>query len=145
MSIHEEIVGAIDAAINASAGAVILSPTTIALAVQGSFQSGEIEHHIKYTSLEHLKHMARRRLAGRFEADGEDNEAHQQDMFSGHLQDRYPAARQRGVEPQYKLRESMNEADFRWNITNLTKAAQARLAHVDALQAWWDSFRRTAA
>lgn len=138
MSVHEDVAVAIQREIDSLGSAIALSPTTVALAVQRHFSNAPMEPHLQYLSLEHLKHMARRALAGRYEPDGEQNEAHQGDMFSGHLQDRYPIPRQKGTEPVYKHRESMTVAELDWNVALLRKSANARLRHADALQAWTD-------
>jgi hypothetical protein len=139
MSLHEEIGSAIQREIELLEGAIVLSPTTLAIAVQRRFIEESIQPHIQYTSLEHLKHMARRALAGRYEADGEENESHQSEMFAGHLQDRYPTQRAKGSEPQYKLRNALSADELDWNIRQLRKSAAARLEHADALQAYADA------
>ncbi len=138
MTMHEDISVAITREIESLGSAIALSPTTVALAVQQRFSPGPMEPHLQYLSLEHLKHMARRSLAGRYEPDGEENDSHQGDMFSGHLQDRYPVPRQKGCEPVYKQRESMTVAELDWNVALLRRSANARLRHADALQAWTD-------
>lgn len=139
MSMHEELTDSINREIESLGSAIALSPTTVALAVQRHFSATPIEPHIQYTSLEHIKHMARRILAGRFQPDGEDNDSHQQDMFTGHLQDRYPIPHQRGEDPIYKHREALTAKELRWNVEQLRKSAAARLRHADALQAWAES------
>lgn len=138
MSLHEEVSTAIHREIEALGSAIALSATTIAIAVQDRYSTGPVEPHVQYTSLEHLKHMARKALAGRYEPDGEENESHQGEMFSGVLQDRYPVPRERGADPVYKHRESMTVIELDWNVAQLRKSANARLRHADALQAWTD-------
>lgn len=139
MSLHEDLVDAINQEIEAFGDAMAIQPTSIALAVQDKFAQGKLQPHIQYTSLEHLKHMARRVMAGRFEPDGEDNPVHQGELFSGTLQDRYPVPRQRGTEPTYKRREDLSDFELRWNVDQLRKSASARMKHADALLAWADS------
>lgn len=146
MSVHEEIVSAIDRVIASNDAAIVLLPATVALRVQKEFHDGPLQHHIQYTSLEHLKQMARRRLSARYDADGEENEVHdgQQELFTGQLQNRYPIPRQRGQEPQYKLREHLSYAEVQWNVEQLRKSARARMAHADAMEAWGMSRREAA-
>jgi len=139
MSLHEEVAAALQREIDSLGAAIALSPTTLALAVQRHFSDAQIEPHVQYTSLEHLKQMARRALAGRYEPEGEENEAHQGDLFTGHLQDRYPVPRVKGDEPIYKHRDALTVAELAWNVDQLRKSAAARLRHADALQAWADS------
>jgi len=136
MSLHNDITDAISREIENLGSAIVLSPTSVALAVQRSFSTESMEPHVQYTSLEHIKHMARKALSGQFEESGEDNAAHQGDMFSGQLQDRYPVPRERGSDPIYKLREHLSSSEAQWNVDTLRKAANARLRHADALDAW---------
>lgn len=139
MSIHEEVNAAIYQAIEVLGSAIALSPTTLALSVQRKFSEDHIEPHVQYTSLEHLKQMARKVLARRYEPDGEDNAAHQGELFSGQLQDRYPIPLKRGDDPVYKSRDQLSPTEVAWNIDQLRKSAAARLRHADALQAWADN------
>lgn len=145
MSLHEEVVTAIHREIDNFGSVVALSPTSVALAVQAAFGAPGTEAHIRYTSLEHLKHMARRVLAGRFDPEGDENEAHQGEMFSGDLQDRYPVPRKRDEEPLYKQRDAMTADEVEWNVEQLRKSAKARLRHADALEAWNNERRAPAA
>lgn len=138
MSAHEQIFTLINIQIEKASSTIELSPTNLALAVQRQFIDEYTDILIKYSSLEHIKHMARKALAGRFEADGEENEAHQGELFSGHLQDRYPTPRKRGEAPIYKLREHLSVAEADWNVEQLRKSARARVLHANALQAWND-------
>lgn len=138
MSLHEEVNTAIHREIDAMGAAIALSPTAVALAVQRTFSDSRIEPRLQYTSLEHIKQMARKALAGRYEPDGEQNESHQDELFSGHLQDRYPTPRIRDADPLYKHREALTKDELLWNVTQLRKSASARLRHADALQAWAD-------
>jgi len=146
MSLHEEITVAIQREIDALGDAIALSPTSLALAVQRGFATGGIEPHVQYTSLEHLKQMARGVLSRRFDADGDESLAYQGEMFAGQLQERYPTPRaKKGAEPIYKRREALSSGELDWNINQLRKSAAARLEHADSLQAWADSNRRDAA
>lgn len=139
MSLHEEVLRAIQQEIEAAGAAVVLSPSTLAIGAQRRLCALAIEPRIAYTSLEHLKQIARRELRGRFDADGEANEAHQGDMFSEHLQDRYPIQHAAESEPQYKLRALLTDDEIDFNIAQLRRSATARQRHADALQAWRDS------
>jgi len=136
MSLHNDITNAINLEIENLGSAIALSPTSVALAVQRGFTSQSMEPHVQYTSLEHIKHMARKALSGRFEESGDANDAHQGDMFSGQLQDRYPTPRERGCDPVYKLRDHLSTSEAQWNVDTLRKAANARMRHADALDAW---------
>jgi len=144
MSLHEEVAAAIASEIEALGSAIALSPTSVALAVQRRFTTDAVEPHLLYTSLEHIKHMARSVLAKRFDADGDESVAHQGELFSGQLQQHYPTPRVGRAEPIYKKREALSRDEIEWNVAQLRKSASARLAHADALQAWADSFAAAA-
>jgi hypothetical protein len=116
----------------------IISPTMLARQVFELFASGDEEVHIKYTSLSHLKQMAREFLRRRKDADGPLNDAHGAhgefdfgEEFAGHLQDRYPTPNGEG----YKRRELLTPFERAWNVAKLRKSADARNAHADALEA----------
>lgn len=119
--------------------AILVSPSALAHRVFETFATEEIEPHVAYASLEHFKAMARRFLAGRNEADSDENPAHnaQPDLpgFSGQLQDRYPIPRKSADEPVYKLRSELTEHERDWNVKTLRKSGNARLEHADALEA----------
>jgi hypothetical protein len=100
---------------------------------------------IGYLSLEQAKQMARTKLRRKFEADGEENDAHQSDMFSGLLQERYPVPVPRGSEPQYKWLRLLTRDELDWNIAQLMKSADARVQHARALQAHRDMHHSSAA
>lgn len=136
MSIHEDISSFMYSWLDARSGVGIISPTALAAATQSSYEAGEIEPHIAYTSLEHFKQIARRVLAGRYD-DHDENPAYQEQgtLFPGLLQDRYPIPRGRGQEPQYKLRSLLTAHERAWNVEVLRKSAKARQAHADALEA----------
>lgn len=138
MSLHEDISTAFQDEIQALGDAHVLSPTSLALAVQRRFSGSDLEPHIQYTSLEHLKQMARRALVKNFEPDSDETAAYQGELFSGQLQERYPIPRPASQEPQYKLRNQLTHGELAWNIATLRKSAAARLQHADALQAWGD-------
>ena len=121
--------------------AILISTSALAHRVFESFSTGDEEPHIEYTSLEHMKHMARVFLARRKDVEGDLNEAHAQGeldlgvAFSGKLQDRYPLPRKDGEEPVYKRRSDLTEDERAWNVQQLRKSARARLEHADALEA----------
>jgi len=145
MSLYDDVTSAIHREIAALNGAIALSPTVVALAVKNGFADSGIEPHIEYTSIEHLKQMSRRILAGRFDADGEENTSHQGEMFTGHLQERYPVPPVKNVEPTYKKLNLLSKDELAYNIAHLKKSAVARLQHADALQAYCDEKSQSAA
>lgn len=141
MSLHEQIARAMTRYIEDRADCTILAPAAVAVATYRTFAADEVEPHIEYASLEHLKHMARRLLAKRFDHESDENPVYEEqgELFSGHLQERYPAARKAGEEPTYKRLEAMNDDDFAWNLRALRRSAKARALHADALEARWRS------
>jgi hypothetical protein len=109
MSIHEEINQAIRGVIADNAHAdIAISPTFIARQVVASMVGNCVNVYDEYMCTEHAKQMSRRVLAARFNPDGEENETHQNDMFSGELQERYPIPRASGDDPQYKPRHMLS-------------------------------------
>lgn len=143
MSLHENIVAEMHKMVDEN-DADIITPSSLAQAAQRIYVRGRLEPHIEYASLEHLKQLARKVLAGRHDAESDENEAHQGTLFSGMLQTRYPIPRADGAEPAYKLREFLTEAEVSWNVATLRKSAEARLEHADALEAWHHSRRSVA-
>lgn len=141
MSLHESIATEMARFIEARHDCAILSPAAIASATLQAFCPEQLEPHIAYASLEHFKNMARKALARRFEDEGDENPAYagQGELFSGHLQDRYPVPRKAGTDPVYKLRDALSDDEVRWNLQTLRRSADARLAHADALEAWSQS------
>lgn len=137
MSMHEDVMSAIHAEIDSFGAMVDLMPGAVAAAVFQRFAESNVEPHVQWASLEHLKQLARKALAGRYDADSEDNDAHQGELFS-HLQDRYPVPREKGADPIYKLRVHMSRQELQWNVNQLRKSARARLLHADALQGYAD-------
>ena len=139
MSLHEQIAVFQARYIEDRRDCAILSPAAVASATLQEFVAGHVEPHVEYAALEHFKHMARKSLARRFDHESDDNPVYseQGELFSGHLQDRYPAARKPGEEPTYKLLDAMSDADFEWNVRSLRRSARARALHADALEARW--------
>jgi hypothetical protein len=121
--------------IEALSGAVAIMPSSLAWAVYQEIVPDNVDPILEWACLEHLKALARRALAGRFMPDGEENTAHQEELFSGALQDRYPLPRAKGQEPTYKRRDQLTAEEREWNVRQLRKSAQARLEHADALEA----------
>ncbi|MBP7651150.1 MAG: hypothetical protein KA744_14985 [Phenylobacterium sp.] len=135
MNLHEQISLDIQGVVEGLAGADIISPSYVARELLDLYAGASIDPHIAYASREHFKQMARRVLAGRYDAESDDNEAHQGELFSGHLQRRYPIPRASGSEPVYKLREALTPQERAWNVLSLRSSARARLLHADALEA----------
>ena len=137
MSLHEHIVRQMQQFIDAHDDCVTLMPSALAADAFAQYGDGSIEAHIAYGCLEHFKGIARKVLAGRYADEGEENAAYasQEELFSGHLQDRYPVPRKAGQEPQYKLRGALSHDERAWNVNLLRKSAHGRLAHADALEA----------
>src|SRR5438105_1117880 len=101
-SLHEQIVSDIQAEIDLFPASALLSPSGVAEAVLKRMHALPLELKIEYASLEHLKQIARGALAGRYDADdGDTSAAYQDDLFTGHLQTRYPLPRKRGTDPLY--------------------------------------------
>lgn len=119
------------------AACTVLSPAALAMVAYDCFAEEGVEPHIAYGCLEHFKSLARKVLAGRFADEGEKNDAYagQGELFSGHLQERYPLPRKKGEDPQYKLRSELTAEERAWNVKQLRKSADARLLHADALEA----------
>lgn len=135
MNLHEHIRIDMQSIIESQATIEIVSPSSLALAIQGKYEPGDLEPHIKFSSLEGLKQIARGVLSGRYDVESDESEAMSQDMFAGHLQARYPVPRKRGEEPVYKLRSALTPEERAWNVRSLRASARARLLHADALEA----------
>ncbi len=146
MSMHEELTRALHQEIDNLDSAIVLSPATLAIAVQRKFANQKtMEPHIQYASLEHIKQMARTLMARRFDPDAEESASYQGQLFSGTLQEYYPVKLGKSQAPVYKKREALTHLEVQWNVTQLRKSARARLEHADALQAWADRRYRMAA
>lgn len=141
MSLHDEIMATIDQLVAATDahGAVYISPTAIAMDVHAQYGGDDEDEHIQYASIEHFKQMARKRLSKRFDPVSQEAMEAQADMFSGELQKRYPIPRQKGEEPQYKLRQLLTDSERSFNLDRMRKAANSLLAHADAFEAEWRS------
>lgn len=135
MSLHDDIKVEMHRIVDQSQ-ADIITPASLAQAVQGKYLNRQVDPHIEYASLEHLKQIARSVLSGRLDADSDDNDVYQGELFSGRLQTRYPIPRKAGTEPAYKLREALTDKEIAWNTATLRRTGEARLMHADALEAW---------
>ena len=137
MSIHAQAVEVISRVIADAGPNESLMPSLVAERVFEYFKTEGVPLEIEWAAREHFKQMARRQLARHFDADSDDNPAHQGEMFSGQLQVRYPVPRgSHDEEPTYKPRALLTIEELDWNIQALRKSASARLQHADALQAW---------
>ena len=133
MNLHEQINSDIERLILDSC-ADIITPVSIARILLDRYAQG-LEVHVQYLSLEHLKSMARKRLGKKFN-DADDTQPSQGELFSGHLQKRYPLPPVTGQEPAYKILESLTQAEIDWNVEMLRRSGEARLMHADALEAY---------
>jgi hypothetical protein len=141
LSAHSEIEQTIRQIIGElnDAGVIALGPTAIAMRTYDVYSHPDDDVHVRYASVEHFKQMSRSVLAKQYDPeDGDESEAYQGDMFSGHLQTRYPIPRKRDDEPIYKPREVLTTSELDWNIAQLEKSAHARLRHADALRLYRD-------
>lgn len=136
MNLHEQITRDLQAVVDELAGVDIVSPTYLADTLMERYGGAASDPRLRYTGREHLKHMARRMLAGRYALESDETEAHQGELFSGHLQSRYPIPRSAGSEPVYKLIGALTADELAWNVRSLRNSANARLMHADALAAY---------
>jgi|688.fasta_scaffold167928_4 hypothetical protein len=141
MSLHDDITSTIDQLVADADtnNAVYASPTAIAVDVHSIYGDDDEDDHIKYASIEHFKHMARKRLARRYDYASQEALESQDDMFSGELQQRYPIPRKLGEEPQYKLRHLLTDVERAFNLEKMRRTASSLLAHADAFEAEWRS------
>jgi hypothetical protein len=143
MSVHEEINQALREELSRCDDERIsdVMPATLAERTYARFRRADDDIHVRYGCVEHFKQMARALLAAKFDPDAErsESEAYQGDMFSGHLQSRYPLPHRGREEPRYRPRELLSTTELDWNIAALRKSADARLRHADALQSYRDA------
>lgn len=137
MSLHEHVVAEMQRFVTDHANCAVLSPGALAVVAFDKFNAGTIDPHIKWGCIEGYKGIARKLLGRRFDDGGDDNAAYaeQGELFSGHLQERYPIPRKKGEEPQYKLRSLLTPEERAWNVRQLRRSADARQLHADALEA----------
>jgi hypothetical protein len=90
-----------------------------------------------------LRQLARQILRKRFEPDEEEERTRdaQHELFP-HLQRRYPAFHESGIDPEYVLLEDLTEKDVKFNINRLRSEALAKLNHARALEAWWENHQQ---
>lgn len=136
MSVHDDIRQVILRKVDEGAAIVAMPVEWVARSVFDEFATGDETIHMQWLGIEMCKQLARKVMASKFDADGDENPAHQADMFSGKLQDRYPVQRSAGEAPIYKRREALTAAEIDWNIGQLLKSADARQRHADALRAY---------
>lgn len=119
------------------ATAVRVSPNWLATEAMASLDPRKTAPELVYLAAHlQLRQLARTICRGKFEDDGEDQEAN--DLFPD-LQTRYPAARSRDTDPEYVLLDHLAEADVRFNIDRLRKESAKKMRHADALEAWWQN------
>jgi hypothetical protein len=144
MNQHQQIQSEMNRQYENLRDAVLVSPSGLAHRVFETFATGDEGAQIQYTSLEHLKQMARQFLRHRKEPDSDESNAYSSQgelpgiSFSGQLQDRYPVPRNKDEEPVYKLRSHLSKDERAWNVKQLRKSAKARQEHADALEAEGD-------
>lgn len=135
MGEREQILTEIHAIIERVGAAVSISPTTIALELDRLYRAdAQIDARLQYGAQEHFKQLARGALSGRFDP-VQQAEEEQGDLFSVHLQPRYPTPHKRGEDPVYKLRSELTPFERAWNVKRMRKAAGALQMHADALEA----------
>lgn len=137
MSLHESIQTEMQRYIDAHEDCASISPEAIAASTYEKFSEAAVEPHVEYGCLEHFKGMARKVLAGRYVDATDENPAYedQGELFSGHLQERYPVPRKPGEEPVYKLRSLLTPIERAWNVRRFRRTGKAFIAHGDALEA----------
>jgi len=137
LSLHEHVVAEMQRFITDHSDCSVISPGALAVVAYDKFNAGVVDPHIQWGCIEGYKGIARKLLVRRFDDGGEENAAYagQGELFSGHLQERYPIPRPKGEEPQYKLRALLTAEERAWNVRQLRKSADARLLHADALEA----------
>lgn len=148
MKPHERIMSDFHRMIDEKGDIEEITPASLALNAMSIYSKERLEPEIEYTSYEHLKGMARKALARRYDH-GDGEEAYGEDESQGslfkQLQERYPVPKVKGREPTYKLRSHLSEYERAWNVGQLRKAGRARLAHADALEAEGESAPKSAA
>lgn len=90
----------------------------------------------------HLRQLARGILARAFDPADKERRARDAraiaDLFK--LQARYPLAHTADLEDaEYVRREEMSREDARYNVNRLRSEGRAKIAHGDALEAWWNN------
>ena len=135
MSVHEQINTDLQKLIDNAGEAAIITPVSLARALCDRYADAPLSAHTEYTSVEHLKTMARKKLARSYSAESGETKSQQSEMFTGTLQERYPIPHKSGEEASYKLRRLLTDSERQWNVEYLRKSALARMEHADALEA----------
>jgi hypothetical protein len=142
MSMHEQVIEQIQRVVSEFQIEDVVSPVAVAVAVHDYFRDGDdVEQHVAYASIEHLKQLARHYLARQYSPAERAQEMAigQGDMFSDLLQDRYPLPHGGREEPEgYKLRDRMTLGELDWNIAQIRKCGESLLRHARALKAYRD-------
>lgn len=137
MSLHEGIIAEMQRYIDEHADCAVILPAAVAAAAYSKFAPAQVEAHVQYGCIEHYKGMARKLLVKQYDPKSNDSVSYlaEGELFSGHLQDRYPLPRIGGVDAGYKRRSLLTSGERAWNVGVLRKSANARLYHADALEA----------
>lgn len=121
-----------------------VSPIVIANSCMEQLDPGRISVPEVYTGCHHyLRQIARGALARSYDpADKRKRERDAKaigDLFK--LQARYPEAHTADLDdPVYVRREHMSAEDVDYNERRLRTEGAAKIAHADALRAWWTTF-----
>jgi hypothetical protein len=136
--IFEQVCAACDQVIT-EAGDEDVSPAYVATRVVELFRNkANVDFRLLWMAIEQGKQIARQRLRDKFDPvrGTDENEAYQEDMFSGLLQGRYPLPHQRDQEPIYRLRQRLTKQEAMYNVERLRKSADSRMQHARALEAY---------
>lgn len=119
-----------------------ISPAWLATEAMRELDPGQASPSLVYIAANlQLRQIARGMCRNRFEADEEQTDQH---SLWPNLQTRYPAVHSKDSEPEYVLLEDLTKADVEYNVQRLRAEAEAKLAHADALEAWWQQSRAAA-
>jgi hypothetical protein len=122
---------------------ISIAPDSIATGAMAMIRFDYSLHNAGYYGCyQHMLQLARERLRGRFdpEARAKAYLDGQSELFGDALQDRYPRRPRRKDdgswhEPEYVLREYLNEDDAWFNVDRLSHVSVASARHRDALRA----------
>ena len=116
-------------------GVDIIQPNYIAAEIEKEY--GKVDSKHQYLSIMKLRDMVRRYLAKKLdpvEKSKDSIEDMNGDFFGGALQGYYPTKRE--DECVYIQRELMTNEEIDHVITNMQKASDGLVDHIDALKAW---------
>lgn len=121
-----------------------ISPAWLATEAMIELDPERVSPHRVYIAAHlELRQLARGICRKRSEPESEATEQHEMFPF---LQRRYPEARSANTEePQYVLLEHLTADDVKFNVQRLRSEASTKLAHADALEAWWQNRAEAAA